>query len=116
MKWIIAVLIVLLVGSNGFWLYRAIDQAITNSYREQELRQLDGTRRQLMAVLPEMAVSLNKDQVVAIASRHTEQEIYEKEGCTWVGWLGLKFNESGSLQSVAPVWSYGNENPCLQNF
>ncbi|WP_281557731.1 hypothetical protein [Thalassomonas sp. RHCl1] len=116
MKWIITLLITLLVGSNALWLYGAIEQGVTNSYRDQQMRELDETRKQLMAVLPEIAGNLNKQEVVAIVSKHTDLESYEKEGCTWAGWVGLKFNETGALQAVAPVWAYGNENPCLQNF
>ncbi len=114
MKWIIALLIVLLVGSNTVWLYGAIDQGVTNTYRDQQVHELDETIKQLMAVLPEVVGDLSKQELVAILSKHTDLALYEKEGCTWVGWLGLQFNEAGVLLAVTPVWAHGNENPCLQ--
>jgi hypothetical protein len=116
MKWVITVLVLLLILTNGYWFYGAIDQGVTLSYRDQQLYQLEETRKQLMAVMPKVARNLTKEEVVSMASEHTDQEVYEKEGCTWVGWMGLKFNEKGSLQSVSPSWSYGGEDPCYPNF
>lgn len=116
MKWIVALLLVILVMTNGFWLYSVVDQGVTNSYREQQLHELDETRKQLMAVLPELASKLHKEEVVAAVSKHTELNVYEKDGCTWAGWLALKFDEKGKLQSVSPIWSYSNDNPCFPNF
>jgi hypothetical protein len=116
MKWIITVLVLLLIVTNGFWLYGAIDQGVTLSYRDQQVYELEETRKQLMAVMPKLASNLTKEDIVSMASEHTDQEVFEKEGCTWVGWIGLKFSEKGSLQSVSPSWSYGGEDPCYPNF
>ncbi|UDL06896.1 hypothetical protein [Marinobacter sp. CA1] len=114
-KWIIAFLSVSLIGSNLFWLAIVVDQGVTSSYRDQQIHELDETRKQLMAALPELAGHLGKEEVVSIFGRHTEVNIYEKSGCTWAGWVGLKFHERGTLQAVLPVWDYGG-NPCLESF
>lgn len=37
---------------------------------------------------------------------------YDKDGCTWVGWLGFKFNLSGKLVFVSPSWSSSEKDPC----
>lgn len=116
MKWFAAFLVVLLIASNVFWLYGAVDQGVTKSYRDQKIYELNETRKQLMAVLPDVAQELSKEEVVTMVGKHTELEPYEKGGCTWVGWLGLKFDQQGVLQAVAPVWDYSGENPCLQSF
>jgi hypothetical protein len=116
MKLIIAVLVLLLIVTNGFWLYGAVDQGVTLSYRDQQIYQLEETRKVLMAVIPKLASNLTKEEIISIASEHTDQEVFEKEGCTWVGWIGLKFSKKGSLQSVSPSWSYEGEDPCYPNF
>ncbi|MDV2079110.1 hypothetical protein [Marinobacter xestospongiae] len=115
MKWIIAFLSVALIGSNLFWLAIVVDQGVTSAYRDQQIHELDETRKQLMAALPELAGHLGKEEVVSIVSRHTELDAYEKSGCTWAGWVALKFHERGTLQAAMPVWDYGG-NPCLESF
>ena len=116
MKWVITLLLALLVGTNGYWFYGAIDQGVTLSYRDQQIHELDETRKQLMAVLPDLAVEHTKNEVVAIVSKHTDRAVYEKEGCTWAGWVGLKFGDAGNLELVAPAWTYREGNPCLKMF
>lgn len=116
MKWIITILITLLFTTNAFWLYSAIDNGVTVSYRDQQIHEIDETRKQLMASLPEIANNLSKEEIIKITKKHTNQKPYEKNGCSWVGWLGLKFDETKKLQSVSPIWSYGEEAPCFTNF
>src|SRR5690606_4576968 len=116
MKWTITILALLLVITNGYWLYSVMDQGVTISYRDQQDYELEETRKQLMTVMPKLARNLSKEEVVSIASEQADQEVFEKDGCTWVGWIGLKFSEEGSLQSVSPSWSYGGKDPCYPNF
>ncbi|MCC5451904.1 hypothetical protein LMJ53_09235 [Rheinheimera sp. UJ51] len=116
MKWIITILIILLLTTNAFWLYSAVDNGVTVAYRDQQIHELDETRKQLMASLPEIANQLHKEEIIEITKKYTKLKAYDKNGCSWVGWLGLKFNENNKLQSVSPVWSYGDENPCLTSF
>ena len=116
MKITIAILIVLLLASNAFWLYQAVDTGVTVSYRGQQTYELEETRKQLMATLPDIAIHATKDEIIAAASKHTDQKVFEKEGCTWVGWIGFKFDESHKLKAVSPSWSYGQKYPCHPAF
>ena len=116
MKWIISVLLILLLTTNAFWLYSAIDNGVTASYRDQQIHELNETRKQLMAVLPELSAGLNKDEIVSISKKHTNLEPYEKDGCSWVGWLVFKFDENNKLQSVSTVWYYDDKGPCFASF
>ena len=116
MKITIAILIVLLLASNAFWLYQAVGTGVTLSYRDQQTYELEETRKQLMATLPDIAIHATKDGIIAAASKHTDQEVFEKEGCIWVGWIGFKFDESNKLKSVSPSWSYGEKDPCYPAF
>ena len=59
---IIAVLTVLLVGSNGWWLYKALDQASVDKYQELELDyRLKSARAALQALPPLSAVFLRSE-------------------------------------------------------
>jgi len=116
MKITIVILSALLLASNTYWLCQVIDSGVTLSYRDQQTYELEETRKQLMATFPEVAKHVTKNEIVAAASKYTEQEGYEKEGCTWVGWLGFKFDENGKLKSVSPAWSYGEKDPCYPTF
>lgn len=116
MKVTIIILSVLLLVSNAYWLYQVVDSGVTLSYRGQQTYELEETRKQLVATFPEVAKNVSKEEIVAAASKHTNQEVFEKEGCTWVGWLGFKFDENSKLKSVSPAWSYGEEDPCYPAF
>ena len=103
---------ILLVLSNGWWLYQLLDQGVTQSYRDQQVYELEETRKQLMNMMPSIAEDLTKEKVVDIASQYSNTDKFEKDGCIWVGWIGLKFNRTGKLESVSPVWFYGEQDPC----
>ena len=116
MKTTIVILSILLLASNAFWLYQLIDSGVTLSYRDQQTYELEETRKQLMATLPVAAKKATKKEIVTAASKFTDQEAFEKDGCTWVGWLGFKFDENNKLKSVSPSWSYGKKDPCYPSF
>lgn len=116
MKIAIVILSVLLLASNVFWLYQVIDTGLTLSYRDQQTYELEETRKQLMATFPEIARNVTKKEVIAAASKYTDQEVFEKEDCIWVGWIGFKFDENNKLKSVSPSWSYGEKAPCYPAF
>ena len=116
MKITIGILLVLLLASNAFWLYQYMDIAVTLSYRDQEAHELEETRKQIMAALPEIAKNATKREIVEASGKFTDSEVYEKGGCTWVGMMGFKFDENEKLQSVSPVWTYGGGEPCFQDF
>ena len=116
MKIAIVILSVALIASNAYWVYQLIDVGVTLSYRDQQTYELDETRKQLMAMIPEVAINAKKEEIIASASKYTDEEAFEKEGCTWVGWLGLKFDGNNKLKSVSPSWSYGREDPCYPTF
>lgn len=109
---IIILLGLLLLLSNVFWIYQTLDSAVTASYRDQLLHEEQQTRQQLMASLPEIASKASRAEVIAAAARHTDMPLYEKEGCIWVGWLGLSFDAQDRLQAVVPTWSSGPEDDC----
>jgi hypothetical protein len=116
MKVAVVILGVLLLASNAYWLYQVVDSGVTLSYRDQQIYELNETRKQLMVTFPEVAKNLTKEELIAAARNFTDLEVFEKEGCTWVGWLGFKFNENNKLKSVSPSWSHGEKDPCYPAF
>ena len=112
MKIIITILVALLLITNAFWLYQVVDTGVTNTYREQHIYELEETRKQLMATLPAVAFKVNQMEIVSAARKFTKQEVYEKNGCVWIGWLGFRFDQNHRLLSVSPSWSDGTPDPC----
>jgi hypothetical protein len=113
MKKIAITLGILLVLSNGWWFYQLLDQGVSQSYRDQKIYELEETRKQLMSMLPHIAADLPKEKIVEIASGYSKTEEFEKDGCVWAGWIGLKFSPSGKLVSVSPAWNLGEPDPCF---
>ena len=98
------VLIIALIGSNGWWLYSAIDAGVTNKYQEQMMYERTGMLKQLISVTPELSSEKSKNEIVTIVKKSTDLEPFEKEGAVWVGWTGLKFDEKDKLVKVIPSW------------
>jgi hypothetical protein len=92
---------------------QADDLAITLAYKEQQVYELEETRKQLMAILPIMSKDLSREEVIEIAKQSTDEELFDKDDCVWVGRVGLKFDETGKLAHVSPTWNYGEKDPCF---
>ncbi len=112
MKTIIITLAVLLVGTNAFWVYVTFDNAVTASYRDQRISEYRVTSTQLSQVIPELASGKSREEVIKIVSRHTDMDPFEKDGCVWIGWMGLHFTGDGRLQSVSRLWNAGEKDAC----
>lgn len=54
-KWTTALLLILLIGSNGWWLYQAIDLAVTEKYLQQEEYEADARKQVIDYCLDEIA-------------------------------------------------------------
>jgi len=99
---LVVVLLLALVVTNAWWLSRAIlvtaDDIATAKYQgtvEYELRE---TAKDALTALPALASGVAKDEVVRrVAQAVGEEEPFEKEGVTVVGWLTLRFDDSGRL-------------------
>ncbi len=103
--------VILLLGACGYWFYGGIDTGVTLMYRDQQVYELEGTRKQLMASIPVLLQDVDKATIVREMEKIAEDEAMEKDGCTWVGWVGLKFTPEGRLLHVSPSWSFGEPDP-----
>jgi hypothetical protein len=93
----IVVLAAALVGTNGWWAYRLLDAGISHTYLNASFDTANELLNQTLAILPVVAkADAPRSEVVAAARKAGASiEPYDKDGYTWVGQLGLKFNEQG---------------------
>ncbi len=103
----IVALSVALLGSNALWAYKSFDLAVSASYREAALQEHHQALAQTLAIVP-IAVrpdSTAEQVVKAAASAAHSPDTFKKDGCVWVGRVGLRFDEAGRLTEVRPAWS-----------
>ena len=112
MKAAVGGLVALLVASNAFWAFQVMDQGVTVFYRDKQIDELEKTQTQLMAMIPALTQGMKKKEILERV-KPLVGEPFDKEGCTWLGWTGLKFTHNNTLASVSPIWSEGVKNdPC----
>lgn len=100
-KWTSAILLVLLIGSNGWWLYQAIDLAVTEKYRQQEEYEADRTILALKAITSELIRGSTKEQLLETLGRALpEDEPFEKEGAVHVSFLSFSITDDESVAGV----------------
>jgi hypothetical protein len=105
-KFLVMALVAALLLSNAFWLYNAMDTAVTLEYQGVALKEHHEALAQALAVVPVLSrPNSTKADVLAAATRAAmSRDSYEKDGFTWVGSLGLKFGGEGRLEAVVPSW------------
>ena len=86
-----------LIGTNAWWASRVLDAGISQTYLRASFDTADEMLKQTLAILPVVAKpdSLRSEVIAAAQKAAAPIEPYEKDGYTWVGQLGLKFNEQG---------------------
>lgn len=113
-EWAALILGLLLVVSNVWWLYESFDNAITASYRDNELARNQQALANALKLMPLLDEGLGKTELISRAEVLFEDDSFDKDGCVWVGNLGLKFDEEGRLIHASPGWAFaGDENPCF---
>ncbi len=100
-KWTTALLLILLIGSNGWWLYQAIDLAVTEKYRQQEEYEADRTISALKAVTTELVRGSSKQHLLETLGRALpDEEPFEKEGAINVTFLSFQIASDDSIAGV----------------
>jgi len=100
-KWTSAILLVLLIVSNGWWLYQAVDLAVTEKYRQQEEYEANRTISALKAVTSEFVRGSSKERLLETLGRALpEDEPFEKEGAIHVTFLSFPISEDDSIAGV----------------
>lgn len=97
-KWIAATLGVLLLATNGFWLYSAIDLAVTEKYRQQTEYESESRIEILEQLCSKLVGGMPKSEATELLSELSPDfEPYEKEGRLNIIWLALKVDEQGRV-------------------
>ena len=106
-KFAIAVLALLLIGSNGWWAYHALDVGVTQAYQGDSLNANKKALAQMIALLPLVArPNITRAEIIAAARiPGSHPEPFEKDGFVWVEMIGMRFNEKGQLIEVTRAWS-----------
>lgn len=104
---IILLLVLLLIGSNAWWAYHAVDAGVTQTYMGVSLDDNKQALAQTLTLLPVVARpgATRADVVAAARAVGPQSEPFEKDGFFWVGKIGLKFNEHGHLVEASRAWS-----------
>jgi hypothetical protein len=103
-SYLVAALIVALVATNAFWIYKTVDSGVSHSYLSDSYQAARSTALQALAILP-VASRVNSSQADVVAAAAKEgggSDPFEKDGYTWVGYLGLKFDTNGRLVEAKP--------------
>ena len=100
-KWTSAILLILLIGSNGWWLYQAIDLAVTDKYRQQQEYEADRTISALKTVTTEFVRGSSKEQLLDTLNRtFPDDEPFEKDGAIHVAFLSFPIADDGLISGV----------------
>jgi len=105
-------IIALLLAGNFWFAYSWLDTGVTLAYRNEEIREESTRFEQLSGALPAIAKGANKMEVVAAMQAGQELDVFEKDGCTWVGLIGLKF-DNDRLVHVSPNPNSRGMDPCF---
>jgi len=102
MKPSILLLCALLIASNGWWIYRTVDQGVTNTYREQERYEVANRVVALSALATEAVAGKPKSEAEATLRRlFPDEEPFEKEGVLHTLWISLPLSKEGRVTGVA---------------
>jgi len=95
---LVLLLAIALVGSNAYWTYRFIDLGVTNSYTQQEYAEANEALSEALALIKaEGSPDVSRERLIAAAKGISGGEPFEKNGCVYVGRLGLRFSPDGRL-------------------
>ncbi|NRF72468.1 hypothetical protein HLB44_36515 [Aquincola sp. S2] len=93
---------ILLVGTNAWWFYQAIDQAVTNKYRDQERYETANRVVALSAIASEAVKSRPKSEVEALLRRVLpDEQPFEKDGALHTTWVSMPQSPDGLVLRVA---------------
>ena len=98
-KWLAIIFGLLLVATNGAWVYAAIDLAVTEKYRKQIEYENEHKLSAYEGLAQHFLVGMSRAEVMEIlVARFPEETPFEKEGCLVVGWVKLPVAEDGRVR------------------
>lgn len=97
-KWVAIILGVLLIATNGSWLYSAIDLAATEKYRQLEEYEADHRLEALEKLCSKLVSGMKKEDALKLLNEISPDfAAYEKEGHLNTTWLSFKVDKQGNV-------------------
>jgi len=110
-KKIIAILslAIALIISNSYWLFKIFDAGVTQAYQSVSLEDNKFALEQLIRIFPLVIKGASKSEVIAAADIDKNPNyIFEKDGATVVGKIGIIFDKNGKVLNVIKAWDGGH--------
>jgi len=102
---VIVILILLLVGSNGWWMYRALDQASINKYTEMSLDYRLASLQAALRAIPPLSAELPRGEIITrVAIALNEPQPFEKDSVMVIAPLTFRFDARGKLHEVGTIY------------
>jgi len=93
------VLVLLLIASNAFWFYGAIDQGVTLMYTESSFQYAQSNYEQLLALTDENLIGRSANEVITlIPVDNNGLEPFLKEGCLYYDQICLRLGPSNIIE------------------
>ncbi|MFO6423617.1 hypothetical protein [Motilimonas sp. KMU-193] len=101
MKVICIGLFVLLLASNAFWFFAAIDQGISFTYLEASYETLERAHQQLIQLSNLNLIGLTADEAKHLIGHDVyNSEPYIKEGCLQAGQICMKLDGANQIVAI----------------
>ena len=98
--WIVA-LIVLLVGSNAFWIYALVDDAVTCMYSDASHDLTDQMYRQSLALSNLNLIGATVDEAKEKIGKDIHGlDLFQKEGCLFAGQICLQIGANQTIEVI----------------
>lgn len=92
---------VLLIGTNGFWLYSFVDRMVTEKYRQQEEYERENRLNALTKLNGHFVNGMRKEELTKILKQlFPETEPFEKDGYLNTSGLSYKVNGNGKIDAT----------------
>ena len=100
-KWTSCGLLVALLISNGWWIYRSVDQSITRKYEVAEKYVQEQRVKSLLALTNNLIREYSKEKLLLLLTTSIpDSEPFEKEGHIHIHFLSFRLGEDGMVTGV----------------
>ena len=101
MKYWVFLLILLLLASNGFWIYRLVDDAVTKMYTDASYDMANQMYRQSIVLSNLNLIGLDVDQAKEKIGKDIHGlDSFEKDGCLYVGQICLQISSNRTIEVI----------------
>ena len=100
-KWVSIVLLLVLLLTNGFWLYLALDWGSGEKYRQQTAYERENQVEALKSLAEHFISGSSKvDLADTLAEVFPDEDPFEKEGAANCLWLSFPISPEGLVEGI----------------